>query len=135
MKGARRPTTRAVRIGILVAALVLAGLVSYYAASSPDGLSRVAEDKGLSSAQEDHANSDNPLAGYHTKGIGNDRLSGGLAGVVGVLVVLTLAGGLVLAVRRRRTPDDESAGWPWARRTATGCTTTAIRRSTGGRHT
>jgi len=106
MRGARRPTTRAVRIGILVAALVLAGLVSYYAASSPDGLSRVAEDKGLSSAQEDHANSDNPLAGYHTKGIGNDRLSRGLACVVGVLVVLTLAGGLVLAVRRRRTSED-----------------------------
>ena len=46
------------------------------------------------------------LIGYHTKGVGNDRLSGGLAGVVGVLVVLTLAGGLVLVVRRRRTPDD-----------------------------
>ena len=107
MKGARRPTTRAVRIGILAVALILAGVVSYYAASSPDGLNRVAEDKGLSSTQEDHATSDNPLAGYHTKGIGNDRLSGGLAGVVGVLVVLTLAGGLVLAVRRRRTPKDE----------------------------
>ena len=106
MKGARRPTTRAVRIGILVAALVLAGLVSYYAASSPDGLSRVAEDKGFSSTQKDHATSDDPLAGYRTKGIGNDRLSGGLAGVVGVLVVLTLAGGLVLAVRRRRTSED-----------------------------
>ena len=110
MKGARRPSTRAVRVGVLVVALVLAGLVSYYAASSPDGLNRVAEDKGFSSTQKDHATSDNPLAGYRTKGIGNDRLSGGLAGVVGVLVVLTLAGGLVLAVRRRRSPDDESAG-------------------------
>ena len=109
MKGARRPGPRAVRIGILVVALVLAGLASYYAASSPDGLNRVAEDKGFSSTRKD-ATSDNPLAGYHTKGIGNDRLSGGLAGVVGVLVVLTLAGGLVLVVRRRRTSDGESAG-------------------------
>ena len=64
-------------VGILVVALVLAGVVSYYAASSPDGLNRVAEDKGFSSTQKDHATSDNPLAGYDTKGIGNDRLSGG----------------------------------------------------------
>lgn len=110
MKGARRPSTRAVRVSILVVALVLAGLVSYYAATSPDGLNRVAEDKGFSSTQKDHATSDNPLAGYRTKGIGNDRLSEGLAGVAGVLLVLTMAGGLVLAVRRRRTPDDEGAG-------------------------
>ena len=106
MKGERRPSTRVVRVGILVVALVLAGLVSYYAASTPDGLNRVAEDQGFSSTQKKHATSDNPLAGYDTKGIGNARLSGGLAGVVGVLVVLTLAGGLVLVVRRRRTPDN-----------------------------
>jgi cobalt/nickel transport protein len=110
MTGARRPSTKAVRLGMLVVALVLAGVVSYYAASSPDGLNRVAQDKGFASTEKGHPASDHPLAGYSTRGVGNDRLSTGLAGVAGVVVVLTLAGGLALVVRRRRTPGDEDAG-------------------------
>jgi hypothetical protein len=46
---------------------------------------------------------DGPLAGYQTEGIADGRLSGGLAGVLGSLVVLTIAGGGALVVRRRRT--------------------------------
>ena len=110
MSVARRPSTKAVRLGILVVVLVLAGLVSYYAASSPDGLNRVAQDKGFASTEKDHPASDHPLASYSTKGVGNDRLSTGLAGVAGAVVVLALAGGLALVVRRRRAAGDEDAG-------------------------
>ena len=42
-----------------------------------------------------------PLADYGVSGVEDARLSGGLAGVVGVLVTLLLAGGLARAVRRR----------------------------------
>ena len=38
---------------------------------------------------------------YATKGVDDARLSGALAGVAGVLIVLVLAGGLGYAVRRR----------------------------------
>jgi cobalt/nickel transport protein len=92
-------TRTLVAAGLLVS-LVLAGVVSFYASSSPDGLNRVALDNGFSSSQMSSRTSPGPLAGYETKGVENDRFSGGLAGVLGCLAVLSLSGGLVLVVRR-----------------------------------
>lgn len=97
-----RRTRVVVLVGLLVA-LVLAGGVSYYASSSPDGLNKVAADKGLDKGQKDHALNDSPLSGYGTKGVDNERLSGGLAGLAGVALTFIIGGGLVLAVRRRNT--------------------------------
>jgi hypothetical protein len=85
----------------LVVVLLLGGVVSYYASSSPDGLGRVAQDHGITRAEEDHVAEDSPLAGYTVRGVGDDRLSRGLAGVVGVGVVLLLGTGLTRVVRRR----------------------------------
>jgi PDGLE domain-containing protein len=79
--------------------------VSYYASDSPDGLNRVAADHGLSKQQQESAAKDSPLDGYNAKGVDNSRLSGGLAGVAGVFVVLVLAGGLAFVVRRRGHDD------------------------------
>ncbi|HET6561698.1 MAG TPA: PDGLE domain-containing protein [Marmoricola sp.] len=96
----RVPTKVLVVTGLLVA-LLLAGVVSFYASGSPDGLERVAEDKGFLDREDEHAVADGPLADYQAKGVDNDRLAGGVAGVTGALVVLLLAGGLTYAVRRR----------------------------------
>ncbi|QNN53488.1 PDGLE domain-containing protein [Nocardioides mesophilus] len=96
-----------VTVGVLVA-LLLAGVVSYYASSAPDGLTRVARDQGITAAERRHAAHDGPFAGYRTTGVENGRLSTGLAGVAGTLVVLLLAGGLTWSVRRgRRDPAPE----------------------------
>ena len=57
-------------------------------------------------AETPHAASDSPFAGYSTKGVDDDRLSGGIAGVVGVLVMLGLSTGLFWGLRRRGGPDD-----------------------------
>ena len=97
----RHVSTRALVVAGLLVALFLAGVVSYYASSSPDGLNRVAQDKGFARTERSHASDDSPLAGYDTDGVRNRRLSGGLAGVAGSLIVLVLAGGLTLLVRRR----------------------------------
>ncbi|SFK33366.1 cobalt/nickel transport system permease protein [Streptosporangium canum] len=86
--------------GIVVAAL-LAGVVSFYASSSPDGLERVAEDKGFSSQAADHALGEQPLADYGDAG----GIPVGVAGLIGVGVTLAVGGGLFFAVRRR-TKDD-----------------------------
>lgn len=100
----RKASTKVFVVGALLVTLLLAGLVSYYASSSPDGLNKVAADHGLADKQKDSATASSPLADYSTKDVGNERLSGGLAGVAGVAVVLVIAGGIAFVVRRR-SPD------------------------------
>lgn len=106
----KRPGIKLVGAAIFVVALILAGIVSFYAANSPDGLTKVSEDKGFASSQRTHGAQDGPFAGYGTSFIDNDRLSGGVAGVVGVLVVLALGSGLTLAVRRKRSDESDEGG-------------------------
>ncbi len=101
----RRGGVRPLWIAGLIAALVLAGFVSYYASSSPDGLEKVAADHGIDKRAEDHAAKDSPLADYRTKDVGNARLSGGLAGVIGVGATLVLGTGVFWVVRRRPQTD------------------------------
>ncbi|MDX3750576.1 energy-coupling factor ABC transporter permease [Streptomyces sp. AK08-02] len=93
--------TRNVWLTGLAASLVLAGVVSFYASASPDGLEKVAADKGIDAKVEDHAAADSPLADYGVEGITDGRLSGGLAGVIGVGVTVVAGTGIFWAVRRR----------------------------------
>ncbi|MCD0452809.1 PDGLE domain-containing protein [Actinocorallia sp. API 0066] len=95
-------TTKAFLAAGLLVALVLAGLVSYYASGSPDGLEKVATDQGFDAGAKDHAGAEWPLADYGVSGVGDERLSGGLSGVIGVAVTLALGGGLFWVVRGRR---------------------------------
>jgi hypothetical protein len=105
--GGRRISTRWFVIGAIVVTLLLAGVVSYYASSSPDGLNKVAADHGLSEQEQESATSDSPLADYSTKDVSNERLSGGVAGVVGVATVLLITGGVTYLIRRRRPADGD----------------------------
>jgi len=104
------PTSRSRRsalivVGLLVAAAIIAGIVSGFASGSPDGLNRVAEDKGFSSLEQTHDAEGSPLAGYSTSGVGGERLSGGLAGVGGVALTFLIGGAIFLVVRRRPTTN------------------------------
>jgi cobalt/nickel transport system permease protein len=89
----------------LVASLVLAGFVSFYASADPDGLEKVASDKGIDKKAEEHAAADSPLADYGVKDITDARVSGGLAGVIGVGVTVVAGSTVFWAVRRRRGDD------------------------------
>ncbi|MFE1288574.1 energy-coupling factor ABC transporter permease [Streptomyces sp. NPDC058751] len=100
---------RKVWITGLVTSLVLAGFVSFYASASPDGLEKVAKDKGIDAKVEAHAAEDSPLADYGVKDVSDARLSGGLAGVIGVGVTVVAGTGVFWAVRRRRTDDTSTA--------------------------
>ncbi len=113
--------------GGLVVALILAGLVSYFASSSPDGLDSVAqhgcEVTGVEGGEQldgeciarhaaDHPFKDSLFADYAVDG--DTRLTG-VAGIVGVLATLGVAGGLFWLLARRRPAgrgdsDRESAG-------------------------
>ena len=70
--------------GFLVS-LFLAGVVSFYASSDPDGLEKVAEDIGFIETAKDHTYADGALADYGVKGIDNERASVGLAAADGMM--------------------------------------------------
>jgi cobalt/nickel transport system permease protein/cobalt/nickel transport protein len=89
----------------LLVSLLVAGVASYYASAHPDGLEHVAEQTGFIDSAEDSATADSPLADYQTSGIDDARLSGGVAGVIGVLVMLLLSTGLFWLIRRREPAD------------------------------
>jgi cobalt/nickel transport protein len=101
--------------GGLLVAILLAGVVSTVASSSPDGLDHTAlkgctvnaggEITGgtcMARQEQEHQTAGSPLAGYGIRGLGNDRLSTGLAGVLGVGVTFAISGGVFWLVRRRR---------------------------------
>lgn len=90
-------------VGGLIVALGLAFFVSPFASSSPDGLNKVAIDKGFSDTQKEHALDDGPLAGYAVKGVDDKRVSTGIAGAVGVVVTFGLAMVLFALLRTLRS--------------------------------
>lgn len=105
---AARTSRRALWITGLATSLVLAGFVSFYASANPDGLEKVAHDKGIDVKAEEHAAADSPLADYGVNDISDARLSGGLAGVIGVGVTVVAGSTVFWAVRRRRGAEEPS---------------------------
>ena len=105
-----RRSTRTVLVGGLLLAFLLAGFVSGYASSAPDGLEKVAGDQGFLESGRDSGFAGSPLAEYAVRGVDDERLAGGLAGVVGVLMTVTVATLLFWALSRlarsRRAPAD-----------------------------
>ena len=88
-----------VAVGLAVS-LVLAGGVSYYASSQPDGLEKVAGDVGFLDSAKESAVEDSPLAGYGVAGVENERISGGLAGIIGGASTAAISFGLFYGLRR-----------------------------------
>jgi cobalt/nickel transport protein len=101
-------------LGGLLVSLLLAGVVSSFASSSPDGLDSAAREgctfdaddnitggTCMAQKEQDHQLADGPLADYGIKGIDNEFLSTGLSGVLGVLVTFGIGAGVFWLVRRR----------------------------------
>ncbi|MEW2134417.1 energy-coupling factor ABC transporter permease [Streptomyces sp. NPDC005435] len=105
---AARTSRRTLWITGLVTSLVLAGFVSFYASAHPDGLEKVAHDQGIDKKAERHASADSPLADYGVRDVSDARLSGGLAGVIGVGVTVVAGSAVFWAVRRRRSVPAEA---------------------------
>jgi hypothetical protein len=81
----------------LALAIGLATAASPLASSAPDGLNRVAADRGFVG----HAKAgDGPIAGYVVPGVADARVAKGLAGFAGTLLVFGVGIGIGRAVRR-----------------------------------
>lgn len=101
-------------IAFVVVILLIAGGVSYLASSNPDGLDSATlqgcevvdvdgaeELTGSCIAQhaESHPLEASPLADYS---VGGGEWTGGIAGILGVIVTLAVAGGLFWLIARRK---------------------------------
>jgi hypothetical protein len=84
----------------LALSLVLAGGISYYASSQPDGFEKSAGEIGFLDTQKDSPLAGSPLAEYGVAGVDNERLSGGLAGVIGVASTAAISFGIFYGLRR-----------------------------------
>lgn len=84
----------------LALSLVIAGGISFYASSQPDGFEKSAGEIGFLDTAEDSPLADSPLAEYGVAGVENERLSGGLAGVIGVASTAAISFGIFYALRR-----------------------------------
>ena len=102
----RRPSTRTVLVVGAALSLMIAGILSGVASASPDGLQQVAQTLGFADSERESATSGSPLADYSAP-LGNGRLSGGLAGVLGVVVVALVMAALLAWLRRPRSSDEE----------------------------
>jgi cobalt/nickel transport protein len=89
-------------IGGLLVSLVLAGFVSFYASSNPDGLEKVAEEIGFIETAKDPATAGSALADYGVAGVENERASVGVAGVIGVAATGAIATGLFIYLGKRK---------------------------------
>jgi cobalt/nickel transport protein len=85
----------------LCAALVLAGIVSFFASSSPDGLERVAEDKGFLEKRGVVPAMVSPVPEYAWPGIKRGKLATSVAGVMGTLLVFGAAYGVAALLKRK----------------------------------
>lgn len=102
-------------VGFAVVTLLIAGVVSYFASSSPDGLDsttlhgcEVVETAGgeeltgrcIAQDATEHTLAASPLADYSIAG---GEKTGGIAGIIGVVVTLAIAGGAFWLISRSRS--------------------------------
>jgi hypothetical protein len=104
----RSSNLRLFLMGGLLVTIGLALVVSGFASSQPDGLEKVATDKGFLETARDNPLADGPLADYAVKGVDNQRLSTGLSGLIGVLVTFGLGLALFALVRALRSRGQDS---------------------------
>lgn len=109
LRAAPSASPRAVMLGGLALAGMLAGAVSQLAASGPDGLEAAAAEVGIA-PDATHAFAAGPFADYATAGIDNESLSLAAAGVSGAVLVLAVGVGLLAAVRDGSRPPVGRAG-------------------------
>ena len=103
---------RAFLLGGLAVTVAVAVLLSPDASGHPDGLERVAIDEGFAEQAEDHTLADLPTADYGVRPVDDERLSTGLAGLLGVAVTFAVTVGAFHVVRRARGEPEVPVGSP-----------------------
>ncbi|MDO8885673.1 PDGLE domain-containing protein [Candidatus Oleimmundimicrobium sp.] len=88
----------------LITSFVLAILLSPFASSWPDGLEKVAEDKGfLSRTEGAEIWEKSPIPDYTMPGFGEGAVATGAAGLVGTAITFALGYGLAKLLMKKET--------------------------------
>lgn len=99
------------RKGIMLALLVsvaVAAFLSPFASSNPDGLERVAEDKGFIHRSEGKEVVKSPMPDYVMPGIRNETVAGSMAGVAGTIITFAAMYGIGrLYIRNSRRAGEQ----------------------------
>lgn len=93
----------------LAAAAALVIFVAPRANANPDGLEKVAADKGIDAGVRAHSLGDSPFADYGTSGVDHAAMGTAVAGLVGIAATFVVCAALVYLVRRRRSPPPSPA--------------------------
>jgi hypothetical protein len=94
--------------GGMLVAIGMAVFIGPFATGTPDGLKRVAIDKGFSDSERDHDLGESPVAGYEVKGVRDERIATAASGLIGVLVTFGAGVAVFAAVRALRDKDGAS---------------------------
>ncbi len=84
----------------LLTALLLAILLSPFASSWPDGLEKVAEDKGFLEKGEVQPSLTSPIPDYTWPGVKSEKVATSLAGIMGTLFVFGMGYGVATLLKR-----------------------------------
>jgi len=87
---------------ILGVAILAAIFLSPFVSTKPDGLERVAEDKGFLEKGEGPQVVNSPIPDYLMPGIKNEKLATSVAGLIGVIIVGVLGFAVGAFLKKRR---------------------------------
>ncbi len=107
---AERPrwTGRGAALAAVLLIVAMAAVVSQFASSSPDGLTRVAADNGINGSASLSGSS--LFANYATQGIRNERVSLATAGLTGALLTAVVGIGILSSANLLRRPGKPKPG-------------------------
>jgi hypothetical protein len=97
-------------LAAVVVTAALALLVSPFASSEPDGLERVARDKGFEEERTRHRLEDSPVADYSLDAVTDESWSRRASGVAGAVAAGALGAGLFALLRRGRRRSGPDGG-------------------------
>ncbi len=93
---------------LLIIAVLVALFLSPFASPFPDGLERVAEDKGFLEQAEGKEVIHSPIPDYVFPGITNEGVATAVAGIVGTLITLAVAYGIAVLIKGGVAPKQEA---------------------------
>lgn len=94
-------TRKDILFGLMVA-VFLAVIIAPFASSSPDGLEKVAEDKGFLHKGEIKPIISSPIPDYAWPGVASEKIATSVAGVFGTLLVFGVSYLAAVLIKRYR---------------------------------